>query len=258
MTLRSTAVLRIIPTQQGQQQAFAVIGQGRPMSTTARRERERLKRRREILDAARELFSEKGYAAATVDEIAAAAELSKGTVYLYFQSKDELYASVILEGFEKLEGRLGELAALDLPVEKKVESILRAFIEHCTANPEYFRLTQLFAGGSVRDNLPEGLREEIDSHARDLLRTGAEVVRKGMEEGVFREDLDPFMASLIAWRTLTGLLDLVIFGGGMVRKKDLGRLLDQALDLFMRGARREREAAGGGAAGSGAGNAGEG
>jgi len=213
------------------------------MSTTARRERERLQRRREILEAARKLFCEKGYAAATVDDIAAAAELSKGTVYLYFRSKDELYASVILEGFEKLEERLKELARSDLPLLDKVEAILRAFVDHCISNPEYFRLTQLFAGGSVRENLREELRRDIEAHARDLLLLGAEVVREGVEEGVFRHDLDPFMAALIAWRTLTGLLDLVIFGGELVRRKDLQRLMGQAMDLFMRGALK-READG--------------
>lgn len=206
------------------------------MSTSARREREKRQRRREILEAARRLFCEKGYAAATMDDIAEAAELSKGTVYLYFRSKDELYASVVLEGFEKLEERLRELASSDAPVREKVLNILRAFIEHCVSNPEYFRLTQLFAGGSALDNLPAQLREDIEAHARDLLMLGAGVVEQGVREGVFRRDLDPFMASLIAWRALTGLLDLVIFGGELVRKKDMQRLMAQALDLFMRGA----------------------
>ncbi len=218
------------------------------MSTAARRERERQRRRQEILEAARGLFCDKGYASTTVDDIAAAAELSKGTVYLYFRSKDELYASVVLEGFKKLEVRLRELADSDMPVQGKVDAILGAFVDHCVSNPDYFRLTQLFAGGSVRDNLPKEVRDDIEAHARDLLLLGAGVVERGIEEGVFRRDLDPFMASLIAWRTLTGLLDLVIFGGQLVRRKDTQRLMRQAMDLFMRGAmnrgvpRGEREA----------------
>ncbi len=207
------------------------------MSTTARREREKLKRRREILDAARSMFSERGYAATTVDDIAAAAELSKGTVYLYFSSKDELYASVVLEGFDKLEERLRELAGSDLPAGEKAEAVLRAFISHCISNPDYFKLTQLFAGEAIRNNLPERLKEDIDGHARALLELGAERVNRGIEEGVFRSDLDPYMASVIAWRTITGLLDLIIFGGGLLEREDAGRLLDQALGLFMRGAR---------------------
>ncbi len=76
------------------------------MGTAARKEREKQKRREEILAAARDLFYEKGYQNTTVEEIAEAAEISKGTVYLYFASKDELYVSVILEGF----GGTGEKA----------------------------------------------------------------------------------------------------------------------------------------------------
>jgi len=72
------------------------------------REREKQMRRQQILDAAKKMFSQKGFTGATIESIAKDAELSPATLYLYFKNKDELYASlnmkileVLIEGLEK-------------------------------------------------------------------------------------------------------------------------------------------------------------
>ena len=67
----------------------------------ALKEQRREERRQQILDAAEKVFFSKGVAAATMDEVAAEAELSKGTLYLYFKSKDEIILSI----FERLFSR---------------------------------------------------------------------------------------------------------------------------------------------------------
>lgn len=210
------------------------------MGTAARKEREKQRRREEILAAARELFYEKGYQLTTVEEIAEAAEISKGTVYLYFGSKDELYVSVILEGFGELEKRLVSAVESGASVIEKITVIFSIFIDHCLNHREYFRLTQYFLSESVRENLPLEMRETIDSHSRDLLEVASRVVRQGIEEGVFREDLDPYAASIIGWRTLTGLLDLIIFRGPGAEEGDGSELFGAAMDLFMRGAQKRK------------------
>ena len=71
---------------------------GQPVGTTGRRERERAKRRQDILQAAREVFFGEGFSRATIDDVAARAEVSKGTVYLYFESKGAILAHLVLEG----------------------------------------------------------------------------------------------------------------------------------------------------------------
>ena len=64
------------------------------MAVAARRERERTARREAILDAAQELIAEEGYYGMRMDSVAEAVELSKGTLYLYFENKDALCAAV--------------------------------------------------------------------------------------------------------------------------------------------------------------------
>ena len=78
------------------------------MGIVERKEREKEHRREEIIDAAQRIFFQKGLSAATMDEIAEAAELSKGTLYLYYNSKEDLYLSVMLRGMDILHGDVHE------------------------------------------------------------------------------------------------------------------------------------------------------
>ena len=92
----------------------------------SRRERERLSRRDDILQAAWEVFSSKDYDSATVDDVAAAAELSKGTVYLYFQNKADLFLSTVEMGMEKVGSIIREaVSSSDDPVAGIKEFIKR-------------------------------------------------------------------------------------------------------------------------------------
>ena len=68
------------------------------MGTAERREREKEQRRNDIIDAAERVFFNKGLENATMDDVAEHAELSKGTLYLYFKSKEELYLAIHLRG----------------------------------------------------------------------------------------------------------------------------------------------------------------
>lgn len=72
------------------------------MGIHERKEREKEQRKEEILDAAQRIFFEKGLLAATMDEIAEAAELSKGTLYLYYSSKEDIYLAVMMRGMKTL------------------------------------------------------------------------------------------------------------------------------------------------------------
>jgi AcrR family transcriptional regulator len=72
------------------------------MSTNNRKQREALKRRSDILQAARDIFMQKGYSGTTISAIAKGAELATGTIYLYFESKDALYVELLTEGYELL------------------------------------------------------------------------------------------------------------------------------------------------------------
>ncbi len=72
------------------------------MGIAERKEREKLQRRMDIIDAAEKVFFSRGFESATMDEIAGKAELSKGTLYLYFKSKEDLQFAIFMRGSDIL------------------------------------------------------------------------------------------------------------------------------------------------------------
>ncbi len=108
------------------------------MGTGERRERERRQRRQEILDAARGLFWTRGFAGTTMPEVARAAELAPGTLYLYFPSKDALYAELLVEGYDRLLERLQACVRRKTSPRRQAESLVDCFLGFAREHPEYF------------------------------------------------------------------------------------------------------------------------
>lgn len=109
-------------------------------SNLNRKERERLYKRKEIIDAASKIFAEKGFSAATLEEIAASAEFGKGTLYNYFSGKEEIYLAIIDEVLDfnldlivKVDSESGSLKDF-------LESYTRRFMNYCLQNKNYFLL----------------------------------------------------------------------------------------------------------------------
>ena len=110
------------------------------MTIAQRRQREALKRRQSILDAARDIFWRKGYARATVAQIAQAAELAPGTLYLYFTGKDALYVELLTEGYELLEQRLKAQLAQESDPRSAAAALIDVLFDFAREHPQYFEI----------------------------------------------------------------------------------------------------------------------
>ena len=97
-------------------------------------------RRRSIIRASLRVFSRKGYETAALDEVAREARLAKGTLYLYFKDKEDLYFHVMLAVLERLEAYVGkQISDANDPLEN-LAAVARAQIGFFADNPNYFRL----------------------------------------------------------------------------------------------------------------------
>ena len=207
------------------------------MSTRARIEREKLQRKNSILSAAKELFWKKGYGA-TMDEIAEKAELSKPTIYLYFQNKDDLYVSIVLDGFQDLKERLSKIIDSDEEIEGKLRAIFLTFIDFCMETKEQFRITQFIFTDYARRKISQDLSKRLDENIDEVLGYVVKVIQEGMDQGFLRKDLNPFKLAIIAWRTMTGLLDLAVEDEIVNLGPETYReLFDTALNLLIYGAK---------------------
>lgn len=156
------------------------------MTVTGRRLREHQMRRELILESAKTLFEEKGFDQTTVDEIAAVAELGKGTIYSYFKSKEEIFIAVLESGLEVLEKRMALAVEQETSAIAILYRLYDTFISYHQEKKGFIETLfvqvdqQLFLrlGGLV-----SGLKSKAEVW-RDLIRS---VLQKGIEQGEFKQ-----------------------------------------------------------------------
>lgn len=160
-----------------------------------RREREKLRQREEMLAAAMELFSEKGYHNVSMHEIAERAEFAIGTLYKFFKNKEHLYKSLILELSDRFHAVLTTaIKGHDDEVKKLrnyVKSKSAAFMDNVAVIRLYFAETR---GASF--NIKAGLDHEIRERYEELMHSLASVFKDGMVKGRFREVAEPYHLAL--------------------------------------------------------------
>ncbi|MBI5529551.1 MAG: TetR/AcrR family transcriptional regulator [Deltaproteobacteria bacterium] len=105
-----------------------------------RKEGEKARHREAILAAAREVFSEKGFYFAKMEEVAARAGYSAGTIYNYFRSKEDLYVTVIDEGLMMLAGTLNRVIDGPGPFVEKFEAVVRESFEFADSSRSFSKL----------------------------------------------------------------------------------------------------------------------
>jgi TetR/AcrR family transcriptional regulator len=108
--------------------------------TRSRRERERLTRRQDILNVARQVFSEKSFHQATLEEIAERAEFAKGTIYGYFSSKEDLFENLISEELEFMENQIQEALSGKHNPKEKLHRYIEYLFKYFTQRKEFVKI----------------------------------------------------------------------------------------------------------------------
>jgi TetR/AcrR family transcriptional regulator len=164
------------------------------MSTQTRKERERAEHRLAILEAAEEVFAQKGFHSATVQEIAERAEFSVGYLYSHFEGKEELYVErVDLRISHYIAAVQAAVGRADGPVERVRAAI--ATIVECFRQREQFLGIFLRTSSSGGDGIAPGFPEKCLAKYRDYIMGLADVFAEGIKRGLF-VDADPWMLVL--------------------------------------------------------------
>lgn len=205
------------------------------MSVSRRSSRE--DKRRRIIDASVEVFAAKGFFGARVSEIAEAAGVAGGTIYLYFRSKDEILISLFEEKMGEINRRFVELLGQhDDPAEK----LRRYVVEHLRLVAEQPKLMQVLtvelrqSARFVREYSPKAF-------AKYLALLGS-VLEEGQRRGVFRRELDP----AVFRRALFGAIDEIslewVLRGARLDPDAVHRIGEQIASFLLRGLRADEDA----------------
>jgi AcrR family transcriptional regulator len=176
------------------------------MGIQERKERERERRRQQIIVAAKKVFSQKGFNKATMDDIASEAELSPGTLYLYFKNKEELYASLSLRILQYLHIRVEHVKDdQGLDPEQKLDAMIEAMYDVYEFDPLVIINMFHLQSSDTLKNLSTQLLTEIKDLSRRSIGGMAQIFEEGIQAGVFI-DKHPVALSDIFWSLFSGVV----------------------------------------------------
>ena len=168
--------------------------------TAEKRERSRHEKRNLILQTAQSLFSENGYAATTIADVAKSAGVSFGSVFSYFESKEALFKQSLLEPLEQNKSIFLRFTTLETPSET-VQALIRIHMEFVARNAAFLRIIQQVI--AQRAQFPD-LFEELDRFNHEFQDALCPIILQGQEMGEFSSG-DP---NLVATSYLSFLIGL--------------------------------------------------
>lgn len=206
------------------------------MGIKERREREKEQRRRQIMIAAKKVFSEKGFNKATMGDIAREAEISPATIYLYFKNKEELFASLALGVLEYMSSKLEHVENENNQVlEQKLESLMKALYE--VYEFDSFVLLNIFhlQSSETLKQLSPSLMTDIKELAARSFRSMAKIFEEGIKTGDFIKKKSIALADIV-WALFAGVVLWEESKRLLDSQKDyLRSTLELAFEIFGRG-----------------------
>jgi AcrR family transcriptional regulator len=209
------------------------------MGIQERKEREKERRRQQIIVAAKRVFTKKGLSKTTMEDIAKESELSPGTLYLYFKNKEELYASLSLRILQFLSIRVAQVIEEDnASPPEQLDMLIAAMYEVYEFDPMVIiNMFHLQSSETLR-NLSPALLQEINTLSKKALGHMASIFKDGMEQGYFIER-HPIALADIFWSLFSGVILWEASKKVIDEDKDyLKSTLATAFELFRRGIRK--------------------
>jgi len=207
------------------------------MGTEERRQREREQRYGEILEAAKGVFFTKGFNDTTMDDIARVAELSKGTLYIYFKNKEDLAHAIMFESFKMLKGMMeGAIWDGGSGIEK-IKRIVGIIPQYYTDYAEYFEFASnidyKITSQVEESNMAAQCMRIID----EIIDMLIEVLQEGKEDGTIRDDIEPEKMAILYANIVTSFMKQLSVLGDIINQRgqyEPRELLEHMLELMVR------------------------
>jgi AcrR family transcriptional regulator len=206
-----------------------------------RRREEKEMRRQSIIDAAEQVFAQRGFEVATMADIADQARLSRALVYFYFKDKEELALAITARGLQALRRSFERASAKCQTGLEKATAIGQAYMDFARNQSDYFKF---FGRGEVRELGPSPVGENerlCASEGEKTLAVLADAVRRGVADGTIDPGVgDPAAVAVVLWGFIHGMLQVAASKKSMLEKLihlDIADLLQGGLRLASRAIR---------------------
>jgi TetR/AcrR family transcriptional regulator, fatty acid metabolism regulator protein len=185
-------------------------------------------KRRQLLDAAVRVFARKGFHASRVGDIAEEAGVAHGLLYHYFKSKDQVLEAVFQENWSLLVTRIESVEETDEPAADQLRHISAIVLRTWLHLPDVVRVVIQEFGRSPE--LGERIGEltlPIDAIER--------VIRRGIERGEFRRDVDPVFAATVVYGAIDELLTGWVLGRLPSGEEDVAKAEQTMIEVILAG-----------------------
>ena len=201
------------------------------MTISTRKERQKEELKGKILQAARELFMQKGFEDTSIRNIAEKIEYSPTTIYLYFKDKDDIFCELHREGFILLNQYFRPLAHVSDPFER-LKAINKAYISFALENGEIYDLMFIIRSPMNSITKDESDWEEGQRSFSFLVYTIKECTAKGYFKG-----MEPDIVAFTVWSMVHGIVSLEIRNRCSVierlNQKDLARKASETINEIL-------------------------
>lgn len=196
-----------------------------------RKAQERQARRRRIQEAARTVFTERGYAGASIELIARAAQLSVGAIYLYFRSKEDLYVSLVEDTLTVFDVEMVQVRE-QAEVGRRLRETWKILVSWAERDAEGPRILRLLAQPAVRPQLSDEVVATVSAGLGRIQDHIGACIADGIHAGVYRQVNAREIADL-AWSVLLGSLDAAEMSTNLgLSAEPLAARTDRALGLI--------------------------
>lgn len=193
-----------------------------------RYQRRKEDRPQEITQAALEAFAEKGYAATRVEEVAKRAGVSKGLMYLYFKTKEELFKAVVKSVvIRRIDRLIDNIASTDLSSEDFIRGPLLSFMQQVPGSPVAIVIRLLVSEGPRHPDLTDYYYENVV--AKGLAAITA-FVERGIERGEFRKSAITELPQLFLAPVMLSIIWGIVFKN---RRLDTDKLIETQIDMLL-------------------------
>ncbi len=211
--------------------------------TQIRRKREKEQRREDIIEAAENLFLSQGFENTTMKQIANKAEYSKGTLYNYYSSKDELYITIGNKAYNLIIDYTKRFIEKEIPGIKQLMAVGYAFYEFSKKYPNYASIFHDIAvklpdlASKPKSKLSETEKEylTLSNNYRDIF---VQVLNDAVKNNAIRADKNPFMIGYILSTLSRGLIEDLLQSKDLVKKRfklDPDEVIDLAFEIIGEG-----------------------
>ena len=183
-------------------------------------------KRQRIIDAAVNLFSEKGYHGATTALISKEAGVSQGLLFHYFRDKEDLFTSIVKDKYNTFTGELERRVGNSKNAVRKLEVAVSTFLHLVQREKNFAKMVIKEARGGG-----ENLQELTGLGSPKILSIFRELMKEGIEQGVFREVDDEVAATCLFGALIMNTRGLLEFGESL----SLDETAKGIVDILLKG-----------------------